>query len=639
MPTPFRHFSIGTQIGLQAGVLLLGLGAVYLTADRCLSDIVVDATRVEVAGRQRALSIDVSRQVLLDNGGRARTLLEELRTAASVLREGGTLQRGGDTLSIEPVAAAVVPRLDEQLALIDALGAAVDAALAAGGRPPERGRLIAAQDAVFDKAQETVDGLIAVGRAAARGQRVAAIAVAVVSFALAFVLSLAIVRPLRRALASMVSALGALADGDLSAQPDVTGRDELSAMGRSLEGALASMRQALGAERVDWSDFGRDEARQRELLGQMIACSPLSIVRFDERGAVAYANHRARADFKRFPQCFDIPAKGLDGADTRVFGAVGAALATCLAAPHKLPWTETLAVGDQLFLFELVALHDQAGAYAGATLSFRCQTDENSRKLVATETMRLVVTWSEELRRSAGILIDAATTTQEASVRVGEDTDEVTRSANTMAVATEQMTSTVVALIRNANDLALSVDDSAEAAERAAELVRSLASASEEVGRVSATIAKIADQTNLLALNASIEAAGAGDAGRGFAVVASEVKELARETMAATATIGNHLTDIRARTTDAVEGAQSIVTGIDQVRELARTLTAGVEEQAASTQEIARSIASAAERSSRIDTEMSGLRESASGASATAAGVLEAASQLSELAQRLEHTA
>ena len=68
----------------------------------------------------------------------------------------------------------------------------------------------------------------------------------------------------------------------------------------------------------------------------------------------------------------------------------------------------------------------------------------------------------------------------------------------------------------------------------------SMADLDEEAARISevvTVIRSVADQTNLLALNATIEAARAGEAGKGFAVVANEIKELARQTAAATTEI------------------------------------------------------------------------------------------------------
>ncbi len=120
----------------------------------------------------------------------------------------------------------------------------------------------------------------------------------------------------------------------------------------------------------------------------------------------------------------------------------------------------------------------------------------------------------------------------------------------------------------------------AAAANRAVAL---LGESSQQVGQVAHTIGGIAAQTNLLALNATIEAARAGEAGRGFAVVAGEVKELARETAAATTDVGDRIGAIQEQVDAVVASLASIGGVIETINETQAVIGGVLTEQAAVT--------------------------------------------------------
>ncbi|WP_272476338.1 methyl-accepting chemotaxis protein [Baekduia alba] len=102
------------------------------------------------------------------------------------------------------------------------------------------------------------------------------------------------------------------------------------------------------------------------------------------------------------------------------------------------------------------------------------------------------------------------------------------------------------------------------ASTEATEAIRQLGTKSEQIGGIVDAITGIAEQTNLLALNAAIEAARAGDQGRGFAVVADEVRKLAEESQTAAGSIAELIREIQAETARAVKVVETGADRTDQ---------------------------------------------------------------------------
>jgi methyl-accepting chemotaxis protein len=149
-------------------------------------------------------------------------------------------------------------------------------------------------------------------------------------------------------------------------------------------------------------------------------------------------------------------------------------------------------------------------------------------------------------------------------------------------------------------------------------------------------ISTIALQTNLLALNATIEAARAGAAGKGFAVVASEVKALANQTSPATEDISQQGAAIQEATKRSVDEIASIARTIDELTLVATSIATAVQQQAATTREIAGSIHTAAGNTARVSGEI-GSVEQAAGRNVAAVGEISGwTARLSTGARNLE---
>src|SRR5216683_1893776 len=231
---------------------------------------------------------------------------------------------------------------------------------------------------------------------------------------------------------------------------------------------------------------------------------------------------------------------------------------------------------------------------------------ENSVKSVV-ETVSSAAT---EMQATASAMAATADETSQQATAVSEASALASRNVQTVASAADELSTSTTEIGQQVLQSAQVASQAVAETQRTTATVQGLAAAAQKIGDVVQLINVIASQTNLLALNATIEAARAGEAGKGFAVVASEVKSLASQTAKATEEIAH---------------------------EIAAGVAAAVEEQAATTRDIARNVQQAAEGTETVSTNIAGVTRSADETGRAANMVLTSAGELASQAERLRH--
>jgi methyl-accepting chemotaxis protein len=171
--------------------------------------------------------------------------------------------------------------------------------------------------------------------------------------------------------------------------------------------------------------------------------------------------------------------------------------------------------------------------------------------------------------------------------------EQASTNLGSVASATEEMSATVGEIASNSEKARAISEQATAKAQAISKMMQQLGEAAKEIGKVTETITDISSQTNLLALNATIEAARAGAAGKGFAVVANEIKELARQTAAATEDIKAKIAGVQTSTGAAIADIEKITGVIKEVGSIVSTIAAAIEEQATVTKDVAGNIAQA----------------------------------------------
>ena len=208
---------------------------------------------------------------------------------------------------------------------------------------------------------------------------------------------------------------------------------------------------------------------------------------------------------------------------------------------------------------------------------------------VSAQTSQSVQTMSSKTSTVAAAAEESSANT----LSVAASMEQASTNLSSVASATEEMSATIGEIAANSEKArSISADAGAQAA-TVSSLMQQLGQAAQEIGKVTETIAGISSQTNLLALNATIEAARAGAAGKGFAVVANEIKELARQTAAATEDIKSKISGVQTSAGGAIADIEKITLVINEVSQIVSSIATAIEEQSSVTRDVAGNIAQA----------------------------------------------
>ncbi len=251
------------------------------------------------------------------------------------------------------------------------------------------------------------------------------------------------------------------------------------------------------------------------------------------------------------------------------------------------------------------------------------------------EIIQALADASKTMDGCAKVVAQAADYNQTRAVAAASASEQATGNANNLAVAAEEIATSVAVISKEANvsaDIARRATDQAKAIISA---IEQLAASVGHISDVSTLIRNVAAQTNLLALNATIEAARAGDAGRGFAVVAQEVKGLAAQTEKATGEITQQISAIEQTTSHVVQAMKAIAGTIMQIDEHASGISVAVRQQDAVSREIAQNANAAASQTREVAASVANVSDAAAKTGQVVTAVLDAGEELAVRSDRL----
>ena len=393
----------------------------------------------------------------------------------------------------------------------------------------------------------------------------------------------------------------------------------------------------------------RQAAAHGEQMRQMLEQAPINVMFSDLSHTITFMNEASRNTLRKIEHSLPVKVDRIVGQSVDIFHKNPGHQRRLLSDPSLMPRRAVITVGDDKLDLLATAINGPDGRMVGVMVTWDLITErlriEAREKELAESLRRTMAAVSGNAQALAAASEELSATSQQMSTSSDETSsqagvvaaaaEEVTMNVATVATSAEEMSATVREVARSATDAARVAATAVRVAGETNERMGKLGASSHEIGKVIKVITSIAQQTNLLALNATIEAARAGEAGRGFAVVANEVKELAKQTAAATEDISHKIEAIQSDTRGSIAAIEEIGRIIGEISDIQNTIASAVEEQAATTSEIARNAAEAARGSEEISRNIASVSTAASDTAEGASGTLMASQELARLASEL----
>lgn len=399
--------------------------------------------------------------------------------------------------------------------------------------------------------------------------------------------------------------------------------------------------------------ISKNEAIASDLLAArssaMVEQAPINVMFSDLDHNIVYMNAASTATLRKIEHTLPVKVDKIVGSSVDIFHKDPSYQRKILSDPTLLPRRTIIKVGDESLDLFASAINGRDNKMIGVMVTWELITSrlaaearerqmneslQRTMNAVAGNAQALAAA-SEELSATSQQMSSNSDETSTQAGVVAAAAEQVTRNVETVATSAEEMSATVKEVAKSATEAARVAATAVRVASETNDRIGKLGTSSIEIGKVIKVITSIAQQTNLLALNATIEAARAGEAGKGFAVVANEVKELAKQTAAATEDISQKIEAIQGDTRGAVSAIEEIGRIIGEINDIQNTIASAVEEQSATTNEIARNASEAAKGSAEISRNITNVSSAARNTSEGASNTLMASQELARLASEL----